>query len=50
MTIIGIIIFTLCGLLNVLRKRNGHFIFAILLLFWAFITVCFLGLLWRSMR
>lgn len=50
LVIIGIILFAICGFLNVLKKRNGHFIFGILLLFWAFITVCFLGLLWRGMR
>lgn len=50
MVIIGIILLTLNGILNVFKKRNGHFIFAVLLMFWAFITVCFLGLLWRNMR
>lgn len=50
MVIVGIVLLALLGLVNAIKKGNLHFIFAILLLFWIFITVCFLGLLWRGMR
>lgn len=50
LVIVGLVILTLNAILNVLKKRSGHFIFGMLLVIWLFITVCILGLLWRNMR
>ena len=48
--IIGIILLFLNAILNIFRKRSGHFIFGVLLIVWVFVTVCVLGLLLRDMR
>lgn len=50
MVIAGLVIFTINAVLNILKKRSGHFIFGMLLVIWIFITASLLGLLWRNMR
>lgn len=48
--VIGIILLFANAILNIFRKRSGHFVFGVLLIIWIFITVCVLGLLLRDMR
>ena len=47
---IAIALLFINSLLNVFKKRTGHFILAILLIILLFITVCLLGLVLRDMR
>ena len=48
--IVGIILLTLNAILNIFKKRSGHFLFGAILIIWSFIFVCVLGLILRDMR
>lgn len=48
--IIAIVLFTLNAILNIFKKRAGHFIFGILLIVFLFIFICLLGLVLRDLR
>lgn len=48
--IAGLVILTINSILNILKKRSGHFIFGMLLVIWIFIAISLLGLIWRDMR
>ena len=48
--ILGIVILFLNAIFNALKRRTSHFVFAFLLIFWVFVTMCFMGLIWREMR
>lgn len=48
--IIGVVLLFLNAIINVFKKRAGHFLFGAVLIIWAFVFICVLGLILRDLR